>query len=704
MNLRQIIRKQKLSNFNYKLIDLISEADEEVKYIDKEGKTQTMAIAPALRLKDPKHPAKIAALKLRGDQEGPQKKPAGDEETDVKVKVDDETREKINDFGEELGLSISNEDPDSFADDNGNVLMTIGADGTLLPGADIEDLTPAEEKALEKSIDDFNDSTGAAAKITDFFNGGDEDPKEKKDVDDPARGSEDDADYRDISNTNIAGKDKSLSDVDSVETEPFTEPIVPDDTDFDAKNEKNKFPEPPPPYEMPQLDGNYPEKYNDLINRFVNTKLDDETSKISYFMESSAGAGKISSQAGEILTMAFTSLDDDQAKELESSLLDHLKAQKEADPKSKKIVDPSWVKAAMENRKAIRNRISKEYPEGSKIVASGWDVKEEVNALGMENYEDDKGFSTDVYFKVQTPDGKDILDEVSLKKDVNVNFLNSGTKKFSDWDENLGEELDQNVYTNNQRERLSTFAKKNAYAIENLLKKDKALQKEFSSKGIKSVAELLEKKSNRAVSKIMLKSAEAMAAGGDRTAAKFVREHREKSKEFAVGAVEALTTNKKLTDGMLNEIRGEFPLKAVSDGEETMAIGPYSLDPAIMKNIFGTNDFEKIKEKLVAVKEDPPYVGYQATVGGETIPIAAIDIREDGVGYGAVFRFDMKLDKRFAKTLKAANAQVYGEALNNLGNLLSETQENTLFHHWKKAEDNYPIHYFIRELNKDSLN
>ena len=155
MNLRQIIRNRKLSNFNYKLIDLISEADEEVKYIDKEGKTQTMAIAPALRLKDPKHPAKIAALKLRGDQEGPQKKPAGDEETDVKVKVDDETREKINDFGEELGLSISNEDPDSFADDNGNVLMTIGADGTLLPGADIEDLTPAEEKALEKSIDDF---------------------------------------------------------------------------------------------------------------------------------------------------------------------------------------------------------------------------------------------------------------------------------------------------------------------------------------------------------------------------------------------------------------------------------------------------------------------------------------------------------------------------------------------------------------------
>ena len=39
-----------------------------------------------------------------------------------------------------------------------------------------------------------------------------------------------------------------------------------------------------------------------------------------------------------------------------------------------------------------------------------------------------------------------------------------------------------------------------------------------------------------------------------------------------------------------------------------------------------------------------------------------------------------------------------------LGNIISETQENTLFHHWKKAEDNYPLPLFIRELNEGSLN
>ena len=38
-----------------------------------------------------------------------------------------------------------------------------------------------------------------------------------------------------------------------------------------------------------------------------------------------------------------------------------------------------------------------------------------------------------------------------------------------------------------------------------------------------------------------------------------------------------------------------------------------------------------------------------------------------------------------------------------LANILSEVQENTLAYHWKKAEDDYPLHYFIRELNESSL-
>ena len=57
LNLRQIIRNQKTKNFD--LISLISEKDEEqVKYIDDQGKSTTMDVSVALR-RDKKHPIKM---------------------------------------------------------------------------------------------------------------------------------------------------------------------------------------------------------------------------------------------------------------------------------------------------------------------------------------------------------------------------------------------------------------------------------------------------------------------------------------------------------------------------------------------------------------------------------------------------------------------------------------------------------------------
>ena len=39
----------------------------------------------------------------------------------------------------------------------------------------------------------------------------------------------------------------------------------------------------------------------------------------------------------------------------------------------------------------------------------------------------------------------------------------------------------------------------------------------------------------------------------------------------------------------------------------------------------------------------------------------------------------------------------------NLGSILSEMKQNSLRHHWAKAEEDYPAHYFIREINEGSL-
>ena len=44
------------------------------------------------------------------------------------------------------------------------------------------------------------------------------------------------------------------------------------------------------------------------------------------------------------------------------------------------------------------------------------------------------------------------------------------------------------------------------------------------------------------------------------------------------------------------------------------------------------------------------------------------------------------------------------EIFSLLGNIISELKQNTLGHHWMKAEEDYPVHHFIREINKGSLN
>ena len=44
------------------------------------------------------------------------------------------------------------------------------------------------------------------------------------------------------------------------------------------------------------------------------------------------------------------------------------------------------------------------------------------------------------------------------------------------------------------------------------------------------------------------------------------------------------------------------------------------------------------------------------------------------------------------------------ESIKYFGSILNELKQNTLGYHWAKAEEDYPVHYFIREINKESLN
>ena len=171
----------------------------------------------------------------------------------------------------------------------------------------------------------------------------------------------------------------------------------------------------------------FPKKYLKVLHRMLNTKKAGGV-KISDFTDA-AGGGTISSTAGEIMTMMITSIDDDNEAD---ALLDKLEEHTKNKNNKGAIIDKSWVKSAKEVRENIRQRYDNQFGEGNwKFKNAAWDIENEVEALGMENYKRDKGFSTDVYFTVEIDD-EIIIDEVSLKKDKLANLLNATTGRVPD--------------------------------------------------------------------------------------------------------------------------------------------------------------------------------------------------------------------------------------------------------------------------------
>ena len=466
----------------------------------------------------------------------------------------------------------------------------------------------------------------------------------------------------------IGGKNKTLAKIDTLKSKEFTQKQQPDGVKFAEKNKAHTI---PPPYKLPKelfQNSKVPARHLIALERMMNTKANNQTAKWSHFSDLPGGAGQISAQAGELMTMISTTLDDKQAAEFFNSLLEHEKKQIASNPNLKsegsRVVGNSWIKAAVNNRRAIRNRLSKEYP-GATIEAGSWDTAGEVEAMGLQDYKKNKGFSTDAYFKIKTKDGQQILDEVSLKKSTAVNFLNSGTGKLFEWDANIPDDINPNVYSKNQRKSLSDFGTPNLKKLQNAVAGDAEFQALIKSKKIdlpSALDKLQAGKGSRDINKVVLSAITILAKKGDKGALKYLQGVQDTHKAHQKAVITALGTNPKLKQGMLAAIREEFPLKAVGEGEESMAIGPNSLDRAVLKNIFETSDFEQIKQGLFAVTdEEPPYLAYKAGKKGKVIPIATIVAREDGVGYGGQIKFEMQLDKRFARILEQANKNVYGD-------------------------------------------
>ncbi len=239
--------------------------------------------------------------------------------------------------------------------------------------------------------------------------------------------------------------------------------------------------------------------------------------------------------------------------------------------------------------------------------------------------------------------------------------MNSGAGIFVKWDKNLPENINQNVYRKAARKRNIDFINDNISEVQKLINSEegKEIKKLMENKGI-SFEQALDGDS-RDKQNVLWQTIKLLKSKGNKDADDIVKQDTKNHNQFVEDSVKAITENDKMREGMLTEIRSEFPLKAVSDGEETMAIGDMSLDKKTMKNIFGTSNYDKIQEKLEAQAGPPPFIAYNAGLGEEIIPIAQIGIREDGRGYGGQFKFEMILHPDFANKLDTAQSETYGE-------------------------------------------
>ncbi len=483
----------------------------------------------------------------------------------------------------------------------------------------------------------------------------------------------------------------------------------------------------------------FPKKYEKVLLRLLNTKNSKDISITDF--TNAAGGGTLSSTAGEILTTIGLSIkDDEMAKRFFDKIEAHVKA-----TKNESIFDAGWVKSARQVRQATKRRYDRMFGKGNwELETMAWDIPEEVEALGLNDYKNNKGFSTDTYAKVKV-NGESILDEISLKKSKTANLLNTTTNRVDDiffrgsaTEEELDEmeslETEYNTISSKQdkaskNRKLEIIARikqlhnkynknvpedakvevtkkkqtnihkkgleKNGqnlreankqYSSLSIEEKDKAFRElelmmgqNFSPKQRQQFEDIFAqitpplnyeqlKQLNSAIglgtdarkvqkTSVML---HAMAKILGNPAGETYDELVQNAHKHASEVSKAVLSDKNAKAGLLSSIQEDFPLKALMSGEENMTLGDLSADKQTLARVFGIDDFEKLQENLNVRETPPPASIVYSIEGQEDIPVAEISTRPDGIGYGSVWKLEMKVHPEFAKRIETAQKELEG--------------------------------------------
>jgi hypothetical protein len=516
-------------------------------------------------------------------------------------------------------------------------------------------------------------------------------------------------------------KDKSLKDTDTINSETYTNPDTGvDDEEFENGPINSIYENSEDELKSEDLDeyfksGKIPKKYQTVIARLMNSTHGKQ--KITDYM-SGVGAGQIQSQAGEIITMAAIGMDDDEF----DGFISKLEEQVSKYPKgSKGVVTQDWLESVKYVRNVTVKRYDSKFGKGNwEVEASAWDVPGEFQALGNDNYTANKGFSSDMYVKVRVT-GKPVLDEISLKKDTTANIFNGVVTAIKEWASNVPKSADIEEYKKGELERPKKYGMgaqtlqvdKQALTSPEVMQ-NKELRQTLQALGVVSgdakKGYRLEKKAEDIITKLesmpvpppidelrfkqtfgtsdksrfkkylimhaACQRAKEISEGNTEktTAFEFLNNHigYEKGedgkfpegsiKRYQNDTIQFLVEDEEAKEGCLNALAEKLPMKALFEGEESMAIGGLSADPKTLKRVFGIDSYGEFKAGLT-MKEDEDgnnFLVYSSQGPPATaVPIAEVKVRQKGQGYASSVGLEFQIAKDFGKALYGANKEEY---------------------------------------------
>jgi hypothetical protein len=567
----------------------------------------------------------------------------------------------------------------------------------------------ARQYASDIKQGDTNPEKEAAVKAAGLDGKGEKEKQEKPQTKIPKNPMSMDTDVDD-EEKDKKPKSKADDERDKIGGKSFTEPLETTDDKFVEKNFENKTTD---AFTMPDGVKNNPKiskKYVQFIERALNTQKNtkDGTNYSNYFGLGKVGAGQTESNIGELLSMMATTMRRDDRDEFFRTVDEHL--QKTKARGEKLHVSPTWVKAAKENSSAILRMMYDTYGPDYEIVGSAWDVKEEFEALGFDY--GDKGYSTDIMFKVKVGDTM-MKDEISLKQKLKKQRLWNGTIGSAFGTGLLPQHLEQgkgtvNQFSQNQIKNIDNFYQNNQTNIGEFL--GSVGDNDDYDETLKKIAKVMDNKENnqqliieqfngflsqykkdlaensnlvltrdyikenlktqgvksdkRAMDKVSMTLGLMMNDYGDEMGSEFVKQQKKIAKEHARDVASFVNTNDEAKASVLKKVQEKLPLKSVSDGDESVVLGEFIINKKTMKGIFGTDDWNQVVQQLVVNPDaDPPMIQYQGKVGGEdvAIPITTIGIREDGEGYGGSHKFEMTVADDFGKYVESVSRDLFGD-------------------------------------------